>query len=473
MERLDLSGSARYSAAELSIHAVRYLPVRDLVRGARVLDIACGQGLGAFLMKRHWGAAEVVGVDLSPDAIRLARRSFAEPGLQFHEADAEAFLKSRRGRFDVVTCVETIEHLPNPSAVLPLLRRAVGKGGLIYMTCPNDEWYFGAGESLNPHHRSTWSAETFFEQCEPDLGLPRRRYLGTVASGFAMLPWETGSASSMQEAVRMIGPATIAGCILPAPADAPDAVLTPEQSLFYAGLWAVGDHPGLAENGTGDAFCALWPAAPGFRQPMIGAMPDSFVRHPDRAVLILAAAGDERGRAEARSLQAALSTRLAAEIIATGEDVAASVLPRIMGPERPNLVHCVGAGLAFALLREVPVTAMRRGYPPESVARRLGNTLLTFSAFAEDTADAAFWGLDAPYFDGLVADRPEVIPSELRHRSTILEAGSEATRDAKSLAATWLRILRRAEAGHRQGIGSIRAAAIRAACGAFTGERQP
>ena len=76
IERLTFDGSAPYSALEAAIHLNRYLVVRGLCRGRRVLDIACGEGYGSFLMTDVWGASSVAGVDISHEAIDNARRLF-------------------------------------------------------------------------------------------------------------------------------------------------------------------------------------------------------------------------------------------------------------------------------------------------------------------------------------------------------------------------------------------------------------
>ncbi len=185
MERLDVSADSAYRPAELAIHLARYLPVRDLVRGARVLDLACGEGYASYGMRRFWGAREVVGVDCDAGAVSRASRRFAHPGLSFVEADAAAYAGRLRGGFDLAISVETIEHVPDPAALLAGLGRAVGAQGAIFVTCPNDPWYYGAGPSLNPHHLASYDLAAFRELAEAALGPAARWMLGTSAAGFA------------------------------------------------------------------------------------------------------------------------------------------------------------------------------------------------------------------------------------------------------------------------------------------------
>ena len=63
IERLDISEKNKYSATEASIHLTRYLTAKKFIQGKTVLDIACGEGYGSYLMKK-WGAKTVQGVDI-------------------------------------------------------------------------------------------------------------------------------------------------------------------------------------------------------------------------------------------------------------------------------------------------------------------------------------------------------------------------------------------------------------------------
>ena len=120
MERLDLQGG--YLPLEMAIHSARYMPLRRAVKDRQVLDIACGEGLGASLMAR-WGAASVTGVDLSELAVAKAASFARQNGAantSFVAADACDWLEATDRRFDVISSVETIEHLPDPERFLRL-----------------------------------------------------------------------------------------------------------------------------------------------------------------------------------------------------------------------------------------------------------------------------------------------------------------------------------------------------------------
>lgn len=163
MERLPADDKR---LSELSIHLGRYLTAYPFARGASVLDIACGTGYGSSWLGEI--ATRVVGIDVSSEAIHEANEHFSSPNITFiqHSADGELL---DIGRFDVVVCLETIEHVSNPRSLLRNLQSYVEPEGTIIISCPNDAWYYGAGEG-NPYHLHKWTFEEFKEFSEGELG---------------------------------------------------------------------------------------------------------------------------------------------------------------------------------------------------------------------------------------------------------------------------------------------------------------
>src|SRR5688572_24398680 len=86
----------------------RYLFARQLVAGADVLDVGCGNGFGTALLAEV--AREVVGADVSQEALAYARR--AQPDRRFVHIDRPPALPLPDASVDAVVCLETIEHLP-------------------------------------------------------------------------------------------------------------------------------------------------------------------------------------------------------------------------------------------------------------------------------------------------------------------------------------------------------------------------
>lgn len=188
MERLDLHKKPEHPEIEAAIHCARYAIAKPLVAGKRVLDIACGEGYGSYLLKEA-GAASVVGVDIDEATIARCRESFQGPGLEFRVGRAEAVAEIfARGEFDVVISVETLEHLGDPETFLRGIKHAVKDGGTVVITCPNDGWYYGDSGRSNPFHKSRYSFEDFKKLTSSVLGKKAQWSLGTGGFGFVSTP---------------------------------------------------------------------------------------------------------------------------------------------------------------------------------------------------------------------------------------------------------------------------------------------
>ena len=116
-------------------HMARYGWVTPLTAGGRVIDCACGTGYGTKML-RDRGAREVIGFDLSPDAIREASQSQAGDGIHFAVADASALPVESRG-FDAFVSLETIEHVADDRAFLAEAKRVLRPGGTFACSTPN------------------------------------------------------------------------------------------------------------------------------------------------------------------------------------------------------------------------------------------------------------------------------------------------------------------------------------------------
>jgi len=111
-----------------------------------VLDIACGTGYGSNTLKAS-KASLVVGVDRSPEAVAYGRRHHSASRPDFLVADAQ-FLPFAQGTFDVVVCLETIEHVNDYRLLLREIQRLLGPGGLAVISTPNKAAY----PEGNPFH---------------------------------------------------------------------------------------------------------------------------------------------------------------------------------------------------------------------------------------------------------------------------------------------------------------------------------
>lgn len=108
------------------------------LKGKRVLDIGCGGGILSDSMARK--GAKVLGVDLSSKALRVAQLHALEagtPDVEYREVSAEALAAQQPASFDVVTCMEMLEHVPDPSSVVRACATLVKPGGWVFFSTIN------------------------------------------------------------------------------------------------------------------------------------------------------------------------------------------------------------------------------------------------------------------------------------------------------------------------------------------------
>ena len=107
------------------------------LEGSKVLDVGCGGGILAEAMARR--GAQVTGIDLSDKALRVAQLHLLESRLevQYENVSVEDYAAAHAGKFDVVTCMELLEHVPEPAAMVAACALLVRPGGQVFFSTIN------------------------------------------------------------------------------------------------------------------------------------------------------------------------------------------------------------------------------------------------------------------------------------------------------------------------------------------------
>ena len=142
------------------------------LKGKRVLDVGCGGGLLTEGMAAR--GADVTGIDMGKAPLTVARLHQHESGLDidYRQATAEQLAGEEPAGFDIVTCLEMLEHTPDPAAVIDACARLIRDDGCIFLSTINrnpKSWLFavvGAEYVLNLLPRGTHEYARFIRPSE-------------------------------------------------------------------------------------------------------------------------------------------------------------------------------------------------------------------------------------------------------------------------------------------------------------------
>ncbi len=115
-----------------------WIDQRARLNGTRALDIGCGGGILADSMARR--GAEVLGIDLASKALKVAQLHALEagtPGVEYREISAESLADEAPATFDTVTCMEMLEHVPDPASIVRACSALVKPGGWVFFSTIN------------------------------------------------------------------------------------------------------------------------------------------------------------------------------------------------------------------------------------------------------------------------------------------------------------------------------------------------
>ncbi|MGR9107880.1 MAG: bifunctional 2-polyprenyl-6-hydroxyphenol methylase/3-demethylubiquinol 3-O-methyltransferase UbiG [Gammaproteobacteria bacterium] len=125
-----------------TLHAVNPLRTRFIlehapVEGQRILDVGCGGGILSEALARL--GAEVTGIDLSEDLIEIAELHGLESGIEakYRKISAESLAATEPASFDCITCMEMLEHVPEPASIVEACSNLVKPGGKVFFSTLN------------------------------------------------------------------------------------------------------------------------------------------------------------------------------------------------------------------------------------------------------------------------------------------------------------------------------------------------
>jgi len=123
---------------QINPHRLAWIDGLSPLKGKRVVDVGCGGGILADSMARK--GAQVLGIDLASKPLKVAQLHAMEtgtPSIEYREVAAEALAAEKPEHFDVVTCMEMLEHVPDPSAIVRACATLVKPGGWVFFSTIN------------------------------------------------------------------------------------------------------------------------------------------------------------------------------------------------------------------------------------------------------------------------------------------------------------------------------------------------
>ena len=114
-----------------------YVAERTSLRDAAVLDVGCGGGLLSEALAQ--AGAKVTAIDLAPNLLKVARLHGLESGIKvdYREMPVEQLAEEAPGSFDAITCMEMLEHVPEPGSVIQACATLLKPGGRLFLSTLN------------------------------------------------------------------------------------------------------------------------------------------------------------------------------------------------------------------------------------------------------------------------------------------------------------------------------------------------
>ncbi|MDG4812725.1 bifunctional 2-polyprenyl-6-hydroxyphenol methylase/3-demethylubiquinol 3-O-methyltransferase UbiG [Hydrogenovibrio sp. 3SP14C1] len=153
---------------------VEFIKQFQPVESKAILDIGCGGGILSESLAKEGG--DVTGIDLAEDVLTVARLHSldTETKVNYHLISAEDHAQTHEEQYDIVTCMEMLEHVPDPASIIQAAAKAVKPGGWVFFSTLNRNYksyllaIFAAEQMLNLVPKGTHTHEKFIQPSELD-----------------------------------------------------------------------------------------------------------------------------------------------------------------------------------------------------------------------------------------------------------------------------------------------------------------
>ena len=178
---------------------LQYVKQRVALRYAVVLDVGCGGGLLSEALAKE--GAKVTALDLAPELIKVAKLHRLESGVSvdYRLQSVEALAAEQPGSFDAITCMEMLEHVPDPSAIIAACASLLKPGGQLFLSTLNRTpaafalAIVGAEYVARLLPKGTHQYQDFIKPAELAAWLRAADLQLQDVSGLAYEPWRNGA----------------------------------------------------------------------------------------------------------------------------------------------------------------------------------------------------------------------------------------------------------------------------------------